>query len=73
MVTAGLFMRTLRNDSEADPGFDRSHVLLASVDLQSAGYSWTASRTFTRNLLSKLAVLPGCRIRGSFGLGTAQP
>jgi predicted permease len=59
MVTAGLFMRTLRNTSEADPGFDRSHILLASIDLQSANYSWAAGKTFDRSLLSKLQVLPG--------------
>jgi predicted permease len=59
MVTAGLFMRTLRNTSEADPGFDRSHVLLTSVDLETAGYSWAAGKTFERNLLAKLQVLPG--------------
>jgi predicted permease len=59
MVTAGLFMRTLRNTSAADPGFDRSHVLLSSVDLQSAGYSWAGAKTFERNLLVKLQALPG--------------
>jgi predicted permease len=59
LVTAGLFMRTLRNASETNPGFDRGHVLLASVDLQSAGYSWASGRTFERNLLEKLRVLPG--------------
>jgi len=59
MVTAGLFLRTLRNTSEADPGFERSHVLLASVDLQSANYSWAETRTFDRKVLAKLAALPG--------------
>jgi predicted permease len=59
MITAGLFMRTLRNTSAADPGFDRSHVLLASVDLESAGYSWAGAKTFERNLLLKLQALPG--------------
>jgi len=59
MITAGLFMRTLRNTSAADPGFDRSHVLLASVDLESAGYSWAGAKTFERNLLLKLQTLPG--------------
>lgn len=59
MITAGLFMRTLRNTSEADPGFDRSHVLLASVDLGNAGYSETDAAVFQRNLLAKLAALPG--------------
>jgi len=59
MVMAGLFLRTLRNSSEGDPGFDRSHVLLASVDLQSAGYSWAETKTFDRKMISKLEALPG--------------
>jgi predicted permease len=59
LVTAGLFFRTLRKASEADPGFDRSHVLLASVDLASAAYSSADANAFDRQLLSKLEVLPG--------------
>lgn len=59
LITAGLFMRTLRNTSATNPGFDRSHVLLTSIDLQSAGYSWAEAKTFERNLLVKLQALPG--------------
>ncbi|MGA9669407.1 MAG: ABC transporter permease [Terracidiphilus sp.] len=59
MVTAGLFMRTLRNTNEGDAGFDRSHVLLASVDLQSANYSWGGGKTLERSVIAKLQALPG--------------
>ena len=59
LITAGLFLRTLEKTSGADPGFDRSHVLLASVDLGSAGYSEQEAAIFQRNLLSKLAAVPG--------------
>jgi predicted permease len=59
LVTAGLFLRTLKKTSEADPGFDRSHVLLASLDLGPAGYSSADAKAFQRQLLSKLEVLPG--------------
>jgi len=59
LVTSGLFLRTLRNTSEADPGFDRTHVLLASVDLPSAGYSRADAPVFQRKLLAKLGVLRG--------------
>ena len=58
-VALSLILRTLRNVSEGDTGFDRSHVLLASVDLQSANYSWADSRTFDRKMIAKLEVLPG--------------
>lgn len=59
LVTAGLFFRTLEKTSKADPGFDRSHVLLASLDLGPAGYSSADAKAFQRQLLSKLEVLPG--------------
>ncbi len=59
LITAGLFLRTLRNSSEADPGFDRSHVLLASVELGNAGYSRADASVFQRKLLAKLQALPG--------------
>ena len=59
LITAGLFMRTLRNASEGDPGFDRGHVLLASVEFQSAGYSDADTKIFLRKLLSNLRNLPG--------------
>lgn len=59
LITAGLFLRTLKKTNEADPGFDRSHVLLASLDLGPAGYSFSDAKAFQRQLLSKLEVLPG--------------
>jgi predicted permease len=59
LVTAGLFLRTFRNTSETDPGFDRSHVLLSTVELQSAGYSEADAKLFQRKLLSRLQVIPG--------------
>ena len=59
LITAGLFLRTLKKTSEADLGFDRSHVLLASVDLRTSGYQSTEARAFYHRLLAKLEQLPG--------------
>jgi predicted permease len=59
LVTAGLFLRTLKKTSEADPGFDRSHILLASVDLSSANCSSADRYAFDTQILSKLEVLRG--------------
>jgi predicted permease len=59
LITAGLFIRTLGKTAEADLGFDRTHVLLASVDLRAAGYSYSDTLAFHRRLLSKLELLPG--------------
>ncbi len=58
LVTSGLFLRTLKNTSEANPGFDRAHVLLSSIEPNSAGYSGAAEKTFQRQLLARLSALP---------------
>lgn len=59
LVTAGLFLRTLRAASEADLGFEQAHVLTASVGLQISGYSDDAIRAFQRKALDQLRTLPG--------------
>ena len=59
LVCAALFLRTLRNTEHADPGFTPSHLLLASFDLDSAGYSGEDVTAFQQQLLSRLEGLPG--------------
>jgi predicted permease len=61
LVTAGLFLRTLKAASEADPGFDQAHVLTASVGLQTSGYSRDAIRAFQHQALDRLRALPGVK------------
>jgi predicted permease len=59
LVCAGLFARSLQNAQRQDPGFDPNHVLLASYELEPAGYSETEGIAFHRQVLSKLETLPG--------------
>ncbi|HEV2491578.1 MAG TPA: ABC transporter permease [Terriglobia bacterium] len=59
LVCAGLFTRSLQKAQQADPGFDPDHVLLASYDLSSARYSAAEYLAFNRQVLAKLAALPG--------------
>jgi predicted permease len=59
LVCAGLFIRSFRNAQRADMGFNPDHVLLATVDLFSAGYTKDQGIQFDRQLLAKLEVLPG--------------
>jgi predicted permease len=59
LICAGLFIRSLRNAQQLDPGFDPNHVLLASYELGPAGYSEAQGIAFHRQLLSKLEALPG--------------
>ncbi|HEY1468663.1 MAG TPA: FtsX-like permease family protein, partial [Candidatus Acidoferrum sp.] len=59
LVCAGLFIRSFRNAERADMGFNPDHVLLATVDLFSAGYTNEQGIAFDRQLLAKLEALPG--------------
>ena len=59
LICAGLFVRTLQIAQAQDPGFNPERVLLASYDLQPAGYSREQGIAFDRDLLSRLQALPG--------------
>ena len=59
LVCAGLFTRSLQRAQQADAGFDPEHVLLASYELSPAGYSRAGGVAFDRQVLAKLAGLPG--------------
>ncbi|HEX4066125.1 MAG TPA: FtsX-like permease family protein [Acidobacteriaceae bacterium] len=58
LVCAGLFLRTLRNTSTANPGFDNAHVLTASIGLD-IGYSREQIRKFQKQILARARELPG--------------
>jgi predicted permease len=58
-IGAGLFVRTLENLRNLDPGFRREGVLVANVDGQRAGYRDAALLTFYRELLERIQQLPG--------------
>ena len=58
LVCAGLFLRTLRNTTTANPGFDEAHVLTATVGLD-VGYSRDDIRRFQRKILARARDLPG--------------
>jgi predicted permease len=59
LICAGLFVRSLQNAQRLNPGFDPDHVLLSTFDLLPAGYSEEKGIEFDRQLLSRLAALPG--------------
>ena len=59
LIAAGLFTRSMENARHSELGFDPRHVMLASFQLGSAGYSEEKGREFCRQLLGKLANLPG--------------
>ncbi len=59
LVTSGLFFRTLRNISSANPGFAQDHILVASVGLNIAGYPEEEVRAIRHKILDRVAALPG--------------
>ena len=54
LVTAGLFIRNLRNTQHAEPGFATSNGLMASFDLGIAGYNKERGELFQTQLLERL-------------------
>ncbi len=65
LVSAGLFLKALQHATSTNPGFDPHNVLVAGVDLQSAGYDDARGRVAVRQMTEKLASLPGVTVVGS--------
>jgi len=61
LIGAGLFLRTLRNLQNQDYGFERTHLLLADISEQLAGYKPHQIPTLHRLLLERVEALPGVR------------
>ena len=61
LVVAGLFLRTLRNLQDQDYGFERSHLLLADIGEQLAGYEPHQVAALHQSLLDHLSAIPGVR------------
>jgi macrolide transport system ATP-binding/permease protein len=59
LVSAGLFIRTLRKAQAADPGFSTRNGLLVSIDLLPAGYDPPRGRAFFRHILARVREIPG--------------
>jgi predicted permease len=62
LVGAGLFVRSLENLRDLDPGFVRENVLIVSTSAGSIGYKGQRIRTFEDRLLSAASKLPGVRV-----------
>jgi len=59
LISAGLFVRSLREAYAADPGFDPRGVLLASFDPFLSGYDESRGREFYRRLVERVKTVPG--------------
>ncbi len=59
IIGAGLFTRSLRNVAGQNFGFDPTRTLLATIDLQAAGYSPAQVNVLHLQALTRLEALPG--------------
>ncbi|MGC4049788.1 MAG: ABC transporter permease [Paludibaculum sp.] len=59
LIGAGLFVRTLQNLQNVDPGFRREGVLLVDVDGQREGYKADRLLALYRNALERARQIPG--------------
>ena len=61
VVTAGVFVQTLRNLLEIDPGYERERVVTARLDVRAAAYEYAQLPSLYDQLLGATASLPGVR------------
>lgn len=61
LVGAGLFLRSLGNALETDPGFETERLLTVSMDPAAAGYDLERSRQLFRRAVAEVEALPGVR------------
>lgn len=62
LVSSGLLLRTLRNMSTADTGFEQDHILTASVGLGIAGYSPSEGNAIQHKILDRVSTMPGIKV-----------
>ena len=61
LIGAGLFVRSLQNAERIAPGFRTHDVAVLNFNLQAAGYRDARGRAFDRQVLDRVAGLPGVR------------
>jgi macrolide transport system ATP-binding/permease protein len=59
LVGAGLFLRSLGNVLDLDPGFERQRLAFVSFDLGAQGYDRPRAEAFYRRAVEAAAALPG--------------
>jgi putative ABC transport system permease protein len=59
LIAAGLLMRGLYLAQTVDPGFEMKGITQAQFDLPSQGYSAERAREFQRELIARVAAVPG--------------
>ena len=65
LVGAGLFVRTLKNATSVDLGYDVDRVLLADINMDVRGYSQDAGQAAYAQLLERVSAMPGVDAAGA--------
>jgi len=58
LVVAGLFLRSFQASQRVDVGFDSSNIVVASFDMELAGYDETQGALFWQSLLERVEAIP---------------
>jgi predicted permease len=59
LIGAGLFIRSLQNAQEIDPGFVTDHLAAVTFDVGAAGYDAARGEAFQRQIIERVEALPG--------------
>jgi predicted permease len=59
LIGAGLFLRSLYNAQQIDPGFETEKLLVISFDVGSQGYDEARGQDFYRQVQERMSALPG--------------
>ncbi len=70
LVGAGLFLSSLRNAQQVNPGFETRNLLVMSFDLGAQNYTEDQGRDFHLRLMERLRAMPMVR---SASLATTEP
>ena len=61
LVGAGMFLKTLKNYSRLDPGFDRNHLLNVQIDTHLVNYQTGDFPSLYQRLTDRMEAIPGVR------------
>jgi predicted permease len=68
LISAGLLARGLYRAQTLDPGINMSNVTAVAYDLPNAGYEAAAAAAFQRQVIERLAAMPGVRAVAQTGV-----
>jgi len=61
LLGAGLFIRSVINANQVDPGFDADHLGIITFNVANQGYNEARGRDYEQRILARAATVPGVR------------